>query len=111
MTRYAPLALCLALLAPPALANNNFGALRIAATGDTFYDVRLVSTRAPGFVQIETLTGRVLGQTAVDAGPNSNVRVDFGTARVGRAPLVAKLIIDGKVVDAERIRINLTPDH
>ncbi|MEL6912972.1 MAG: hypothetical protein AAFP13_00585 [Pseudomonadota bacterium] len=99
------IAAALAATAGAASANNNFGILDNAASGDSYYDVRVVSTLGEGTVQIETFAGDVLGMASVNAGANTNVRVDFGADRVSTGDLVAKLIVNGEVVDEESIDV------
>ncbi|MEO1796574.1 MAG: hypothetical protein AAFR53_06120 [Pseudomonadota bacterium] len=97
-------AAAIALTAGAASANNAFGILSGAEQGDSFYDVNVASTTTGGSVQIETLSGDVLGMAALNAGANTNVRVDFDTPASGQ-DLVAKLIVDGSVVDTNRIEV------
>ncbi|MEO0676783.1 MAG: hypothetical protein AAFZ02_04425 [Pseudomonadota bacterium] len=96
-------AAAIALTAGAASANT-FGLLSGAEQGDSFYDVNVASTTTGGSVQIETLSGDVLGMAALNAGANTNVRVDFDTPASGQ-DLVAKLIVDGSVVDTNRIEV------
>ncbi|MEM6729207.1 MAG: hypothetical protein AAF618_11965 [Pseudomonadota bacterium] len=91
-----------ALTAGAASANNSFGILSGAEAGDSFYDVPVARTLGEGFVQIETLSGDVLGSASLNEGTNTNVRVGFGKPISGQ-DLVAKLIVDGQVVDQSRI--------
>jgi len=98
-------AAAIALTAGAASANNAFGILSGAEQGDAFYDVKSVNAGSAGTIQIESLSGDVLGQAFVNAGANTSVRVDFGADRVGAGDLVAKLIVDGQVVDTNRIEV------
>ncbi|MEM6275669.1 MAG: hypothetical protein AAF714_01875 [Pseudomonadota bacterium] len=95
-------AAAIALTAGAASANNSFGILGGIESGDTYFDVSVARTDAAGTVQIETFSGDVLGMAALNEGTNTDVRVDFG-APAAQEPLVAKLIVDGVVVDEDRI--------
>ncbi|MEM6275671.1 MAG: hypothetical protein AAF714_01885 [Pseudomonadota bacterium] len=97
-------AAAVALTAGAASANNTFGILSGAEQGDSFYDVGLARTTSEGSVQIETLSGDVLGMAALNAGTNTDVRVDLGLPASGQ-DLVAKLIVDGVVVDEKMIDV------
>lgn len=97
-------AAAIALTAGAASANT-FGLLSGAEQGDAFYDVKSVNAGSAGTIQIESLSGDVLGQAFVNAGANTSVRVDFGADRVGAGDLVAKLIVNGQVVDMEGIEV------
>ena len=88
-----------------ASANNSFGLMRGLQQGSEYYDVRLVRTDAPGVVQIETRNGNVIGTAPVNRGTNTNVRVRF-TAGYSAQDLVAKLLINGIVVDERRVEVH-----
>ena len=100
---FAIVAASIALTAGAASANNTFGLLTSVEQGDSYYDIRTVSTLGEGFVQLETFTGDIVGSTALNVGANTNIRVHLDSP-VTAQDLVAKLIIDGKVVDESRIR-------
>ncbi|MEM1232780.1 MAG: hypothetical protein AAGH70_01510 [Pseudomonadota bacterium] len=102
--QFAIAAAAVALTAGAASANNTFGILSGAEQGDSYYDVDLARTTNDGSIQIETLTGDVVGMAALNAGTNTDVRVDFGLPVAG-SDLVAKLIVDGVVVDESRIDV------
>lgn len=94
----------IALTAGAASANNTFGILGGLEQGDSYYDVDLARTTSDGFIQIETFSGDVLGVAGLNAGTHTDVRVDLD----GPAPaadLVAKLIVNGEVVDENRINV------
>jgi hypothetical protein len=55
-------------------------------------------------VQIETFAGDILGSTDLNVGANTNTRVQLDNS-VSTQNLVAKLIVDGKVVDENRILV------
>ena len=97
-------AAAVALTAGAASANNTFGILSGAEQGDSYYDVTVARTLGEGSVQIETITGDVLGMASLNAGTNTDVRVDFDTPANGQ-DLVAKLIVDGVVVDENRVEV------
>ncbi len=101
---FAIAAAAIALTAGAASANNNFGLLASAEQGDSYYDIRTVSTLGEGFVQIETFAGDVLGMTDVNAGANTDVRVQLD-GNLAPHNLVAKLIVGGEVVDESRILV------
>jgi len=101
---FAIAAAALALTAGAASANNTFGILGGAEQGDSFYDVNVARTLGAGSVQIETFEGDVLGVTDIAAGTHTNLRVGFG-APVGATDLVAKLIVNGEVVDQSKIDV------
>lgn len=94
----------IALTAGAASANNTFGILGGAEQGDSFYDVNLARTLGAGSVQIETFDGDVLGVTDIAAGTHTDFRVDFGMPVAG-TDLVAKLIVNGEVVDQSKIDV------
>ncbi|MEM1409945.1 MAG: hypothetical protein AAGG79_04275 [Pseudomonadota bacterium] len=96
-------ATAVALTAGAASANNTFGLLGSIESGDNYYDVPVARTLGEGSIQIETLSGDVLGVASVFEGTNTNVRVGLDT-HVSGADLVAKLIVDGTVVDENRIQ-------
>lgn len=100
---FAIVAASIALTAGAASANNTFGLLTSVEQGDSYYDIRTVSTLGEGFVQLETFTGDIVGATALNAGANTNVRVHLD-GPVTAQNLVAKLIVNGEVVDESRIR-------
>jgi len=100
--KFAIAATAIALTAGAASANNTFGLLGGAEQGDSFFDVPVARTLGEGSVQIETIKGDVLGIASLNAGTNTNVRVDFDKPASAQ-DLVAKLIVDGEVVDENRI--------
>ncbi|MEM1234825.1 MAG: hypothetical protein AAGH70_11940 [Pseudomonadota bacterium] len=92
-------------LAAPALANNTFGGLFDAREGATYYDIKLVRTLGPGFVELRDSRGRLLGRESVRAGTNTRVRIDLGADRVPPVVAYAVLIVDGEIVDRDRVRV------
>ena len=101
---FAIAAASIALTAGAASANNTFGILNGAEQGDSYYDVNVARTLGAGSVQIETFNGDVLGVTDLAAGTHTDLRVDFG-APAPATDLVAKLIVDGVVVDESKIDV------
>ncbi|MEM1232781.1 MAG: hypothetical protein AAGH70_01515 [Pseudomonadota bacterium] len=99
---FAAAAIALTLTTSAAFASNEFGILDGIEAGATYYDVSLVQADGTGIIQIETMTGEVLGTAELTTETNTNVRVDFD-APAPNEGLVAKLIIDGEIVDEERI--------
>ncbi|MEM1372886.1 MAG: hypothetical protein AAGF78_00750 [Pseudomonadota bacterium] len=99
---FAIAATAIALTAGAASANNSFGILGGIESGDTYYDVTVARTNAGGTVQIESFAGDVLGMASLNEGTNTDVRIDFDTP-AAKQPLVAKLIVNGVVVDEDRI--------
>ncbi|MEM1374054.1 MAG: hypothetical protein AAGF78_06695 [Pseudomonadota bacterium] len=95
----------LTLGAGAAAANNTFGILFEAEEGAGYYDIRLVRTLAPGIVELRDGRGHVLGREAVRAGTTTTMRIDLGTRRMPRTGAYAVLIVDGAVVDRDRIRV------
>lgn len=93
-----------ALTAGAASANNTFGILGGAEQGDSFYDVDLARTLGAGSVQIETFDGDVLGVANIAAGTHTDLRVGFDMPVAG-TDLVAKLIVNGEVVDQSKIDV------
>ncbi|MEM1237524.1 MAG: hypothetical protein AAGI10_11175 [Pseudomonadota bacterium] len=102
--KFAIAAAAIALTAGAASAGNSFGILGGAEKGDIFYDVSVARTLGEGSVQVETLSGDVLGMASLNSGTNTDVRVDFDSPAPS-ADLVAKLIVDGVVVDENRIEV------
>ena len=68
------------------------------------HDISTISTLGEGFVQIETFAGDILGSTDLNVGANTNTRVQLDNS-VSTQNLVAKLIVDGEVVDEDRILV------
>ncbi|MEM1232778.1 MAG: hypothetical protein AAGH70_01500 [Pseudomonadota bacterium] len=99
---FAIAAAAIALTAGAASANNSFGILGGVESGDTYFDVSVARTEGAGSIQIETFAGDVLGMAALNEGTSTDVRVDFDTP-AAKEPLVAKLIVNGVVVDQDRI--------
>ena len=81
-----------------------FGGMNGVAQGKMFYDVRLVRAVAPGTVQVVTRKGEVIGSAPVEAGVNSNVRVQFDRPITGQN-LTAQLLVGGAVVDEDTIQV------
>ena len=102
---FAIAATAIALTTGAASANNTFGILGGVEQGDSYYDVNVARTLGEGSIQIETASGDVLGSTDVHEGTNTNVRVSFDTPATSQ-DLVAKLVVDGVVVDQNRIRVH-----
>ena len=100
----AIVAASIALTAGAASASNTFGLLTSVEQGDSYYDISAISTLGEGFVQIETFAGDIVGSTDLNAGANINTRVQLDNA-VSTQNLVAKLIVDGEVVDENRILV------
>ncbi len=100
----AIVAASIALTAGAASAGNTFGLLTSVEQGDNYYDISTISTLGEGFVQIETFAGDILGSTDLNVGANTNTRVQLDNS-VSTQNLVAKLIVDGEVVDENRIRV------
>ena len=94
----------IALTAGAASANNTFGLLVGAEQGDSYYDVNVARTLSEGSVQIETLSGEILGMTDLNAGTNTNVRVSFDQPAPAQ-DIFAKLVVDGEVVSEKRINV------
>ena len=103
--KFAIAAAAIALTAGAASANNTFGILNGFDQADSFYDVSVARTLGAGSVQIETLSGDVLGMASLNEGTNTDVRVDFKGNRA-QGDAIAKLIVDGVVVDEERISVS-----
>ncbi|MEM6276717.1 MAG: hypothetical protein AAF714_07170 [Pseudomonadota bacterium] len=95
----------LALSVGAASANNTFGVLLDAEEGAGFYDIRLVRTLAPGVVELRDSRGRVLGREEVRTGTTTSLRVDLGIRRMPRNGVFAVLVVDGVVVDRDRVRV------
>ncbi|MEM1100712.1 MAG: hypothetical protein AAGH73_04180 [Pseudomonadota bacterium] len=104
MFKKLAIAAAIVATAGAASANNSFGIVGGAEFGDSFYDVPLARTLGEGSVVIENFAGDVLGQTALNSGTNTDVRVPLST-RVGAGDLTAKLIVDGVVVDEAMIEV------
>ena len=104
MKKLAIAAALVALSTGAATAKDQFGILSGAMQGDTFYDVKVASISGPGSIQVETFNGIVLGMMDLKQGPNTNVRVKLSSPASGQ-DLIAKLIVNGSVVDAEMIEV------
>ncbi|MEM6412891.1 MAG: hypothetical protein AAF683_15310 [Pseudomonadota bacterium] len=105
LKKLATAATIVALSAGVASAKDQFGILGGAMQGDTYYDVKLASVSEDGSsVQIETFNGVVVGMMALKKGPNTNVRVPLMGPASGE-DLIAKLIVNGMVVDATMIEV------
>ncbi|MEM6411621.1 MAG: hypothetical protein AAF683_08810 [Pseudomonadota bacterium] len=104
LKKLATAATIVALSAGVASAKDQFGILGGAMQGDTYYDVKLASVSEAGSIQIETFNGVVIGMMALKKGPNTNVRVPLMGPASGE-DLIAKLIVNGMVVDATMIEV------
>lgn len=85
-------------------ADNQLGILTGAMQGDTYYDLKLARPDMAGSIQLETFNGAVVGMMELRAGTNTNVRVPLMRPLTGR-DLIAKLIVDGEVVDMGVVRV------
>ena len=94
---FAIAATAIALTAGAASANNSLGILGDIDDRASFVNIDQVRTTGEGFVQIETLRGDVLGMASVNAGANTDVRINLGLGATN--DVVAKLVVDGAVVD------------
>ncbi|MEL6548724.1 MAG: hypothetical protein AAFQ54_00620 [Pseudomonadota bacterium] len=106
MFRKIAIAATTATLLGSAAAANEFGILDGVEEGAQFYDVPLATLDAAGMVQIEDQDGTVLGMADAAAGPNTDLRIEFDTPVMAGGELIAKIIVDGEVVDMEMIEID-----
>ncbi|MEM1236437.1 MAG: hypothetical protein AAGI10_05650 [Pseudomonadota bacterium] len=104
LKKLAIAAALVALTTGAASAKDQLGLLSGAMQGDTFYDVKVATVSDAGSVQIETINGVVIGMKALNKGPNTNVRVPF-MGPVSGDDLIAKLVVNGTVVDAGMIEV------
>ncbi|MEM1237514.1 MAG: hypothetical protein AAGI10_11125 [Pseudomonadota bacterium] len=95
----------LAIGATAASASNSFGILVPASQSDSYYDVKVVRAEEDAVVQVQTWDGEVLGSTEISAGTHTRVRVDLIPFGMPATDAYAVLLIDGEVVDRDRIRI------
>lgn len=103
--KFAIAAAAIALTAGAASANNTFGLLNGFDQDASYYDVNLARTLGEGSVQIENLSGDVIGTASLNEGTNTDVRVNFKGNRA-QGDVVAKLIVDGVVVDEELVQVS-----
>ncbi|MEL6701658.1 MAG: hypothetical protein AAFO58_08255 [Pseudomonadota bacterium] len=94
----------IALTSTAAFANSYFGNLDGVDIGSNVIELSLVTTDAPGMVQIETPAGEVLGMAELNEGANATVVIPLSDSI--DADLIAKLIVDGAVVAEERLEAN-----
>ena len=94
---FAIAATAIALTASAAAANNSLGILGDIDEQDSYINIDNVRSTGAGFVQIESLRGDVLGVASVNAGANTDVRINLGLGAT--QDVVAKLVVDGAVVD------------
>ena len=113
MTPFAALALAvtIALTGAPPLAAQGFapdGVNYIVAVQPqrerSYIDLSIVRSEVDGMIEVvDPATGRVLGQSPVNAGANANVRVRLNTT--ARSGIVALLRQNGEIVATRPIRI------
>lgn len=84
---------------------SGFGVMDGLSNGASFYDVPVVRAAAPAEVQIFNQKDTLLGTAQVDAGTHTDVRVNFDTGSGGSQDLIAKLVINGAVVDEADIAV------
>ncbi|WP_147126811.1 hypothetical protein [Shimia ponticola] len=95
--KFAIAATAIALTATAASATNSLGILEDADDRASYINIDNVRALDAGFVQIETLKGDVLGMASVNAGANTDVRINLGLGATN--DVVAKLVVGGEVVD------------
>ncbi|MGR3466872.1 MAG: hypothetical protein ACU0CI_03260 [Shimia sp.] len=100
--KFAIAAVALALTATAAVAGNNIAIQDALSENQANITFDLVTADAAGLLQVETFNGMVLGTSDIVAGANADVRVKTGSLT---SDVFAKLIVDGEVVDEQRIRV------
>ncbi|MGR3434262.1 MAG: hypothetical protein ACU0CO_05130 [Shimia sp.] len=98
------IATLVAATATAATAGNTIFPIDEQDDNASFFELPLVRADAAGIVVIENFRGDVLASAPVNAGVNTDVKTRFGIQRA-TGDVVAKLIVDGVVVDTQDIRV------